>query len=390
MTPDDTICLFLCGDVMTGRGIDQALPNPGDPTLYESYVTDARRYVELAERANGPIPRAAPFDYIWGDALAELEQRGADLRIVNLETSITLSSDAVRAKPVLYRMHPRNIPCLTAARVDCCCLANNHVLDWGTAGLVETLATLDLAGLRHAGAGRDPAEARAPAILDAREAARVLVFAFGSPTSGIPLSWAAAPGRPGVNLLPDLSEETACRVAAEIQEAKRRGDLAVASIHWGSNWGYDIPESHVRFARRLVCEGADLVCGHSSHHVRGLEVHRGRLIIYGAGDLISDYEGIGGYEEFRGGLSLMYLPRLDAATGELLEVRLVPMQMRRFRLSRASRPDAEWLRGLLNRQGAPFETSVELHADGTMTVRLPAPRRQVTPPTPIAGLAIPR
>src|SRR5947208_16970240 len=85
------IGMFLCGDVMTGRGIDQVLPHPGNPVLYESYIRDARDYVQLAERVNGPIPRPVSFSYIWGDALSELERAGTDGRIINLETSITTS-----------------------------------------------------------------------------------------------------------------------------------------------------------------------------------------------------------------------------------------------------------------------------------------------------------
>lgn len=64
-----------------------------------------------------------------------------DFRIINLETSITTSEDWA-PKDIHYRMHPANIPCLTVAKVDCCVLANNHVLDWGRSGLVETLETL--------------------------------------------------------------------------------------------------------------------------------------------------------------------------------------------------------------------------------------------------------
>jgi poly-gamma-glutamate synthesis protein (capsule biosynthesis protein) len=66
--------LFLCGDVMLGRGIDQILPHPGDPRLYESYVKSAATYVELAERRNGPIPKPVDFEYVWGDVLAELQR----------------------------------------------------------------------------------------------------------------------------------------------------------------------------------------------------------------------------------------------------------------------------------------------------------------------------
>lgn len=86
---DAFITLFLCGDVMTGRGIDQVLPHPSDPILYEPYVRNAIAYVRLAEQTNGPIPTPLEFSYIWGDALAELERVAADVRIINLETSIT-------------------------------------------------------------------------------------------------------------------------------------------------------------------------------------------------------------------------------------------------------------------------------------------------------------
>lgn len=155
---DWSIGIFLGGDVMTGRGIDQVLPHPGDPTLYEPCVRDAREYVRLAEGTHGPIERPAGYESVWGDALRELRRAEVDFRIVNLETSITRSDTPWLDKPVLYRMHPQNIGCLTAAGIDCCCLANNHVLDWGQAGLVETLQTLDEAGLRQAGAGRNRAE----------------------------------------------------------------------------------------------------------------------------------------------------------------------------------------------------------------------------------------
>ena len=81
--------LFLCGDVMTGRGIDQVLPHPVNPTLYEPDVRDAREYVAFAEQANGPIPRPLSGDDVWGAALQELDRARVDLRIANLETAIT-------------------------------------------------------------------------------------------------------------------------------------------------------------------------------------------------------------------------------------------------------------------------------------------------------------
>src|SRR5262245_51536759 len=107
--PTGPIGLFLCGDVMTGRGIDQVLPHPGNPVLYEACARHARQYVQLAETANGPIPRPVGSEYLWGDALEELRQADPDVRIINLETSITRSEDAWPDKGIHYRMHPRNV-----------------------------------------------------------------------------------------------------------------------------------------------------------------------------------------------------------------------------------------------------------------------------------------
>jgi poly-gamma-glutamate synthesis protein (capsule biosynthesis protein) len=365
----EPIGVFLCGDVMTGRGIDQVLPHPGNAVLYEPCVRDARDYVELAERANGPIQQPVDVAYIWGDAPAELQRTGMDVRIINLETSITSSENHCPDKEVLYRMHPGNIDCLTAAHIDCCCLANNHVLDWGYHGLEETIQTLDRAGIAHAGAGCNATAAASPAVLDLAGKGRVLVFALGSPTSGIPREWGATPDRPGVNLLGDLSVGTAHHLAEGMRQVSRPGDVIVASIHWGSNWGYEVPDNQMRFARRLIEDGIAIVHGHSAHHVKAIEVYRDHLILYGCGDFLTDYEGIGVHEMFRGDLVLMYLARVNPRDGRLMESRLVPLQSRRFRLARAPEVDAKWLEGLLNRFGVRLGTRVHLEKDNSLTLR---------------------
>lgn len=347
---------------MTGRGVDQALPHPGDPRIHESYLESAVDYVRLAERANGPFPHPVDFAYIWGDALDELARVQADARIINLETSITQSDD-YWDKGINYRMHPANVGCITAAGIDCCVLANNHVLDYGHAGLGETLDTLAAAGVRTAGAGRDLAQAQAPAVIDRGVEGRVVVFGFGTGSSGIPPSWGATAHRPGVRLLEDLSDDTLADIEANVRTVKRPADVVVASIHWGDNWGFSVPRDHVRFAHGLIRAGVDVVHGHSSHHVRPMELFEGKLILYGCGDLLNDYEGITGYEEFRGDLALMYLPALDISTGCLVDLRLTPMQTRQFRLHRASRAAAEWLRDTINRESREFRFRVELRGE---------------------------
>jgi poly-gamma-glutamate capsule biosynthesis protein CapA/YwtB (metallophosphatase superfamily) len=363
MVAGTPLVLFLCGDVMTGRGVDQLFPCRSSPRLYEPFVDSALDYVRLAERASGPIPRRVDAAYVWGVLPVLCERLRPDVRIINLETSVTTSDDAA-PKAINYRMHPRNVAVLTAARVDCCVLANNHVLDWGRAGLLETLETLARAGIRVAGAGRELAAARAPAVLEVAGDRRVLVFAFGAADAGVDADWAAGVGTAGIHVLADLSEQTVDGIARLVSGGRRPGDVVVASVHWGHNWGYAVPRAHRRFAHALVDRAhVDVVHGHSSHHPMAIEVHHGRPIFYGCGDFLNDYEGIPGHERFRGDLVLAYFPALDARTGELVRLTMMPLQIRRFRLTTPAAADRDWLRDVLDRECRRFGHRVTLHDD---------------------------
>jgi poly-gamma-glutamate synthesis protein (capsule biosynthesis protein) len=363
------ITLFLCGDVMLGRGIDQILPHSVDPTLHESYVKNAKRYVELAEQESGPIDAPVDFSYVWGDALDELKRINPDVRIINLETAITTSEEFWPDKGIHYRMHPKNVSTLTAARIDCCVVANNHALDWGYAGLTETLNTLRQANTASAGAGEDLQESSSPAVLTTSNGSRVLVYAFGSPTSGVYEEWAATKNQPGLNYLPSLAVESFEPIVKTIKRHARARDIVIASIHWGGNWGYRIPRDQIEFAHRLIGEaGVDIVHGHSSHHVKGLEVYQDRLILYGCGDFLNDYEGIGGHERYRSDLTLMYFPTVDATTGKLKQLRLAPMEIRNMKLNRAQPDDTQWLRDTLNRESKRFGVRVETDDQGDLMV----------------------
>jgi len=340
----DRIALLLTGDVMTGRGIDQVLMHPGDPTLHEDFSHDARDYVRLAEAVNGPIAAPVPADYVWGDALAEIDRAAPDLRIVNLETAVTRGGTPWPDKGIHYRMHPANVGCLRATRIDACTLANNHVLDWGRAGLHETLLSLRDAGLQVAGAGASADEAAAPARLPLPARGRLLLFGRAAPGSGVPPGWAAGPHGPGVALLPDLSAATARQLAEDLLHHRRADDIVVLSIHWGGNWGLAVPPAHRDFAHRLIDAGAvDVVHGHSSHHPLPVELYRGKLILYGCGDLINDYEGIEAHGSLRSDVACLYFATLHAGSGRLQALDIVPLQLKRFRLGTADAEAHDWL-----------------------------------------------
>lgn len=195
---------MLAGDVMTGRGVDQILPHPGDPRLWESYVRDARVYVDMAESRNGPIPQPVGFGWPWGDALEVLAEAAPDLWLANLETTVTDSDDVAPDKAVNYRMHPDNVGCLTALRGSTCAASRTTT----------------------------------------------------SSTSASPGCWTRWTGwrTPGSRPWPGGTP------------SRRADDLVVVSVHWGGNWGYAVSRAEREFAHRLVDGGVAVVHGHSAHH----------------------------------------------------------------------------------------------------------------------------
>lgn len=304
--------------------------------------------------------------YVWGDALGVLEIREIDARIINLETAVTARGTPWPGKGIHYRMSPANADMISAGDIDCCVLANNHLLDWSYPGLEDTLETVPEKGAVLVGAGLDTDSAEAPAVLDARQG-RVIVVAAGTHSSGIDPSWAALPDRPGVAVT-HLTGQDVDRIAARIDEITRPGDVVVVSVHWGPNWGYRVPEAHRKFAHTLIDRaGVDIVHGHSSHHALAMEVYRDRLVFYGCGDLINDYEGIGGHEAYRPDLGILYLVRTESGAG-LLEVELIPMRIRRFRLENVGAEEREWVATRLSREGARFGTRLDA-ADESLYLR---------------------
>jgi len=138
--------------------------------------------------------------------------------------------------------------------------------------------------------------------------------------------------------------------------------------HWGGNWGYAITSDQQRFAHELFdLAGFHVVHGHSSHHAKAIEIYRDRLILYGCGDFITDYEGISGYEQYRNDLSLAHLPQLSAS-GALRELTVIPFRTRKFRLEATSRDDALWLQSRLDRESARLGTHVTLDSKNILRV----------------------
>lgn len=244
--------------------------------------------VMLGRLVNDRLKTMRPEE-AWGDVLPHLMQ--ADLRIVNLECALTnhLQPWERTWKMFHFRADPSAVRVLQAARIDACALANNHILDYEEQGLRDTLRMLSKAGIRHAGAGADAAQAAAPALLETQgdSPCRVALLSF---TDNEP-DFAAGKEHPGTNYLEvSLQQATLARIADGIAQARAQGaDLVVFSNHWGANF-VERPAPEFRsFARRVIELGADIYYGHSAHICQGIEIHQGKPILYDTGNFIDDY-----------------------------------------------------------------------------------------------------
>jgi poly-gamma-glutamate synthesis protein (capsule biosynthesis protein) len=291
--------LAIAGDVMLGRIVNET----------------------MAERG---------FLYPWGDVLPLL--READLFLLNLECALTSSREPWHDgdyKAFYFRAEPTAVQTLLAAGVDFASLANNHAMDFGAEGLLDTCRILDEAGIAHAGAGADIDRARLAARLRA-PGVSVAVVAFADH----PMAWAAAEGRPGINYLEVSQEpEDFAPIVSALSEARKGADFVIFSIHWGPNMRSRPTPDFRQFARRIIEAGADLFWGHSAHLVQGIEMWKGRPILHDTGDFVDDY-AVG---PERNDLSALFL--LEIGPGRVEKVELVPVSIDNMQVNRAR--DAE-------------------------------------------------
>ncbi len=295
------ITLALTGDVMLGRGVNETLG---------------------AARPEEP----------WGDVLPLLHS--ADLRLINLECAITEHKQpwSRTSKVFHFRADPlAALRVLEAAHIEACSLANNHTLDFEEQGLLDTLAHLDAAGIRHAGAGRDGEEAARPAILEGGVA--LVAFTDNEPP------FAAGPGKPGTNYLPvSVEPEVLRRVEEAIGTAREAGARTVVfSNHWGPNMVERPRDVFRRFARAVVDLGADVYYGHSAHVFQGVEIYRGKPILYDTGDFIDDYAVD---PRLRNDRSFLFRVSMEDGALERLELFPVILPYARVELARGTEREA--------------------------------------------------
>lgn len=206
-------------------------------------------------------------------AFAELpETRSADVSIVNLEAPFTTAFDSTKSDPL--KADPAQVEVLKNGGISLVNLANNRIMDYQGAGLEETMKTLDQAGIRHFGAGRDVKEARRPEILDVDGQRVAYLGYFGAADQ------AAEASKPGTNLKQND------RIAADIKAIRDQVDWVIVNFHWGDEISKYPNDAQIELAHFSIDQGADVVVGHHSSILQGAEVYKGRPIVYSLGNFI--------------------------------------------------------------------------------------------------------
>ena len=252
-----------------------AIPAPATPaTITVAAVGDMifdRRVKSLVAAQGGLAPLAKVASRL----------RQADVTVGNLESNLSTSGSPQAGKDVTFRGHPAAIKGLAASGFDFVALANNHVLDYGSASLKDTLEALDSAGIGHAGAGMDRSQAWKPAVVE-RNGATVAFLSF---SHILPAGFVATDSKAGLARGRGNMDAVADAIAA----AKREYDYVAVSFHWGVEYKDFANADQVRDARRAVDAGADLVLSHHPHVIQGIEFYKRGLIAYSLGDFVFDH-----------------------------------------------------------------------------------------------------
>jgi poly-gamma-glutamate synthesis protein (capsule biosynthesis protein) len=331
--------------------------------------------VMLGRLVNDALSQTKDYARPWGDLLPVL--RTADLFLVNLECALTHYTERWSDggyKPFYFRADPAAAQTLQLGRVEFASVANNHIGDFGSVGLRDTLATLDRAGIAHAGAGIDSLSARQPALLT-RAGARVAVVAFAD----YPQEWAATPTTAGINYTPvSLEPEYFDELKVTLAVAREQADLVVFSIHWGPNMRARPPREFRAFARAVIDAGADIFWGHSAHVVQGVEWWHGRPILYDTGDLVDDYAVD---PVLRNDLSALFLLAITDHGVRAIEV--VPVQIADLQVNLARDRERDWFLQRFRTNCAELGTKIAVEP-GRVHVVTPEPATP-SPPAVLPG-----
>ena len=238
--------ILFAGDILMANKIDEFIKKKGKRYCFRKIKKDLHNY-----------------DFIWA----------------NLETPITTRGKAVKNKAYTFRLLPQNSEILKDIKLDVVSIANNHLLDFGIKGMNDTLYYLRKWRIAYTGAGRNARASRIPAMLH-YGTTQIYFLAY---CERPPYSFYAKKNKPGTAAL------VIRNILADIKKYKSKNSLVFVSLHWGIEKTHYPKKYQKRIARRIIKGGADAIIGHHPHWPQGIEIYKGKPIIYSLGNFINGY-----------------------------------------------------------------------------------------------------
>lgn len=290
------------------------------------------------------------FRYPWGTVLPYLQN--TDLNLVNLETTLT-NSNKIVPKVFNYKASPEKVAILKEGNIEVVTLANNHIGDFSDEGLLETLDTLDKAGIQHVGAGANIGAAQKPVIIT-KNNIRIGIIGYTDNEPG----WLATNEKPGTNYIRVGDIET---ITEQIKELRPNVDILIVTSHWGPNKRQRPTQEFINFAHAIIDAGADIIHGHSAHIFQGIELYKNKVIFYDTGDFVDDYavDPI-----LRNDRSFFYTVTIEK--NGVKKIKLIPTLISNMQVNVATGTERDAILKRLQELSADFDTKIS--EDGTIII----------------------
>ncbi|SHJ14594.1 poly-gamma-glutamate synthesis protein (capsule biosynthesis protein) [Geosporobacter subterraneus DSM 17957] len=237
----------------------------------------------MLDRSIGKQIEKMGVDYPWTGVKPYFDK--SDLVLINLETSVGLKGSASPDKTYTFQSKPETLDGLVKAGVSGVSIANNHVLDFGQEGFIETLENLEKRKIKYAGGGRNIQKALEPAVWEIH-GQKIGFLAFSRVIYD--MSWYATSKRPGIVSAYDHYID---QIKDTIVEAKKNVDFLIVSVHWGKELEQIPQEYQERIGRVMIDSGADVVMGHHPHVLQGIEFYKNKPILYSLGNFVFNSKG---------------------------------------------------------------------------------------------------
>ena len=251
-------------------------------------------------------------DYPWEMVKAYFQND--DLTIGNLETSMTTKGSKWPDKLFNFRSDPRNLLSMEKAGIDVLTLANNHILDYGYNGLLDTIKHIDNTGIKRVGAGKNKEDAFKAAIIE-EDGLKIGILSASRVVPDV--KWYATGKRSGLIGAYDVHIK---ELLNEVEKLKKDVDLVVLSIHWGVERSAEPKDQDRILAKKLIDGGVDIIMGHHPHVLQGIEIYKGKPIFYSLGNFVFGTQG-----ELT---SNTMIAQINLVDGQMDNIEIIPFNIR--------------------------------------------------------------